>query len=388
MMWMLYTGLVVAQADEVDCSEKAVEAAAIQIVQMRGDDAAQAFRDLAQCDAKVAYKFVSTTVPTFIPNALGFSAATDAVLTGGEQEVMDWYASLETSEQKGLLRELGNRCRKEESIQTLFLNVANNGTEQFWKSRFHQYITDCRIESLQTLLTTQFEKGVEQGRSQYFSVMSSMARNLEGAALPLLKGALDVAEDGEVQVNLVAALYEAVLESNENHADDKKLVRDVTVGGIDAVFSNAPRLQSEALLQARTVLTSLDAEQEADELAGYMYKSHRQPEGEYVWGLVVVENATCKNGKEKQRIYTSSIVEPGMNWADQLSEKIQDVVSVQWEMDLAKRCKGTGEVQYIISDLPIANPDALEVWQTEQRTANTNANVKKVILLNKDPLEI
>ena len=388
MMWMMYTGLAVAQADEVDCSEGAVEAATIQIVQMRGDDAAQAFRDLAKCDATVANKFVSTTVPTFVPNALGFAAAADAVLTGGEQDVMKWYATLETSEQKGLLRELGNRCRKEEGIQTLFLNVANNGTQQFWKSRFHQYITDCRIEPIQTLLTNQFEKGVEQGRSQYFSVMSSMARNLEGEALPLLKGALDLAEDGEVQVNLVASLYEAVLESNENHADDKKLVRDVTLGGIDAVFSNADRLQPEALLQARMVLTSLEAEQEADELAGYMYKSHRQPEGEYIWGLVVVENATCKNGKEKQRIYTSSIVEPGINWADQLSEKIEDVVSVQWEMDLAKRCKGAGDVQYVISETPIANPDALEVWQTEQRTAHTNANVKKVILLNKDPLKI
>ena len=107
-----------------------------------------------------------------------------------------------------------------------------------------------------------------------------------------------------------------------------------------------------------------------------------------MWGLVVVENATCKNGKEKQRLYLSSVVEGGTNWADQLPERIQDAVEVQWEMDLAERCKGTGEVEYILTELPISNLDALNVWQTEQKEAKLNANVKKPILLIKDPLEI
>ena len=72
-------------------------------------------------------------------------------------------------------------------------------------------------------------------------------------------------------------------ENNQNH-DDKKLVRDVTVAGIDAIFGTASTLTPEAL-QARTVLTSLEAEAESD-AAGFMYNVHRQPDGRFMWGLV------------------------------------------------------------------------------------------------------
>lgn len=365
-----------------------VEEASVEIVKKRGDDAAEAFHALVECDAEVAKRFTTTTVPTFFPSAVGYTAAADAVVVGGEESVRKWYKSLEPGEKKGLLRELGNRCQKEETIQQYFLNVAENGTDEFWKSRYHQYIKDCRVDSMQSILTTQFNKGLEQGRSQYFSVMSAMARNLEGQSIPILKETLQQTDDGELQVNIIAAIFEAVDENNQNHADDKKLVRDVTVAGIDAIFGTAATLTPEALLQARTVLTSLEAEAESDELAGFMYNVHRQPDGRFMWGLVVVENATCKNGKEKQRMYLSSVVESGTNWSDQLPERIKDAVDVQWEMDLAERCKGTGEVEYLLTDLPISNLDALSVWQTEQKEAKLNANIKKPIILPKDPLEI
>ena len=365
-----------------------IEEASAEIVKKRGDDAAEAFHALVECDAEVAKKFTITTVPTFFPSAVGYTAAADAVVVGGEESVRKWYKSLEPGEKKGLLRELGNRCQKEESIQQYFLNVAGNGSDEFWKSRYHQFIKDCRVESMQALLTTQFEKGVDQGRSQYFSVMSAMARNLEGQSIPILKDTLQGTDDGEVQVNVIAAIFEAVDENNQNHADDKKLVRDVSLAGVDAVFGTASSLKPEALKQARTVLTSLGAEAESDELAGFMYNVHRQPNGRFMWGLVVVENATCKNGKEKQRFYLSSVVEGGTNWADQLPERIKDAVEVQWEMDLAERCKGTGEVEYLLTELPLSNLDALSVWQTEQKEAQLNSNVKKPIILPKDPLEI
>jgi len=84
----------------------------------------------------------------------------------------------------------------------------------------------------------------------------------------------------------------------------------------------------------------------------------------------------------------SSILETGTNWADQLQEQIEDAVSVQWEMDLAKRCKGTGTVEYIITELPIANQDALQVWLQEKRDEKLNTEIKKPVLLVKDPLKI
>jgi hypothetical protein len=384
---MLYAFIIQAAFAETDktCDVKAIST---EIVSKRGDAAAEAYHALVGCDQEVAKKFTVTTVPTFFPSAIGYTAAADAVVIDGDKTVYDWYKTLDTSEQKGLLRELGNRCQQEPAIQEYFLNVAQNKTAEFWNARYHQYITDCRVEPLQTLLKSQLEQGVEQGRSQYFSVMSAMARNLEGEALPKLKELLASTDDGEVQVNIIASIFEAVDESNQNHADDKKLVRDVTIAGIDAVYSNKETLAPEAVLQARTVLTALDAEAESDELAGFMYKPLQQPDGTYMWGLVVVENATCKNGKEKQRLYISSLVEGGTNWADQVSERVKDVAGVQWDLNLAVSCKGTGETLYLLSDTPIPNLDALHVWQTEQKESHLNSNVKKPIVITKDALGI
>ena len=106
-----------------------VEEASVAIVSKRGDDAAEAFHALIGCDAEVAKKFIVTTVPTFFPSNIGYTAAVDAVVAGGEDSVRTWYKTLEAGEKKGLLRELGNRCQDEEKIQQYFLNVANNGTD-------------------------------------------------------------------------------------------------------------------------------------------------------------------------------------------------------------------------------------------------------------------
>ena len=387
-MILLIASMQMVFAEDTGCTVENIEEASTQIVKMRGDAAAEAFHQLALCDASVAQKFVSTTVPTFHPNAVGYMAAGDAVLVGGAESVMKWHKTLDVGEQKGLLRELGNRCQKEDAIQQLFLDIAGNGTDEFWSSRVYQYLTDCRVESLQTLMLEQYAKGMDQGSAQYFSVMAAMARNLEGAAIPHLKADLEKSEDAEVQVNLIATIFEAVDENNENHADDKQMTQEVAGVGVQAIYEHAGKLQPEALLQARTVLDSLEAEAEADELAGYMYKAHQQPDGQYMWGLLVVENATCKKGNKKQRIYMSSILETGTNWADQLPEQIEDAVAVQWEMDLAKRCKGTGDVEYIISELPIVNSDALQVWLQEKRDEKLNTEIKKPVILVKDSLKI
>ena len=283
---------------------------------------------------------------------------------------------------------MGNRCQKEETIQQYFLNVANNGTDEFWKSRYHQFIKDCRVESMQSVLTTQFEKGVDQGRSLYFSVMSAMARNLEGQAIPVLKETLEKTEDGEVQVNTIASILEAVDESNQNHADDKKLVRDVTVAGIDAIFGTAATLEPEALLQARTVLTSLEAEAESDALAGFMYKVHRQPDERFMWGLVVVENATCKMAKRNSDCTYLQLLKAEQIGLTNYLNALRTLWKYNGKWIWQNVVNFTGEVEYILTELPISDLDALNVWQTEQKEAKLNTNVKKPIILIKDPLEI
>ena len=58
---------------------------------------------------------------------------------------------------------------------------------------------------MQSILTTQFEKGVDQDFT-YFSMMSAMARNLEGSDTCLERD-IGATEDGELQVNVIAAIF-------------------------------------------------------------------------------------------------------------------------------------------------------------------------------------
>ena len=110
---------------------------------------------MVECDAEVAkvHRHYGTNV---FPSSIGYTAATDAIVIGGEAAVRKWYKSLEPGEKKGSASRNGQSLSKEESIQQYFLNVAENGTDEFWKSRYHQYIKDCPLESMQSVLTTQF----------------------------------------------------------------------------------------------------------------------------------------------------------------------------------------------------------------------------------------
>lgn len=357
-----------------------------EIVKYTGDAAATAFVGLSECAPDVAKKYISTTVPTFFGTEEGTQAAVVAVKLGGATTVLDWMKTLEPSEQKVLLRSLGNDCQKDEVVRQMFLDVAANDPERFWGNRFYQYLSECRVESIQTVLQDKFHEGTDQGYSQYFGVASVYARNLESVSIPILSEALANATDGNVQSNLISAISEAVTTTLENHADDKKLVRDVNVAGVDAIFGKASTLTPEALTQARISLTALNAEAEVDELAGFYYQSYKQPDGNLLWGLVIVEDAVCKKGKLKQRIHVSSIVEPGTNWADTLVDRVQEPAEYQWGLKLGEECKGTSEIKYLVTDKPVHNQEELLVWQQEQLTTHRNTELKKIVLLEVESL--
>lgn len=377
--------LIAAAFANPDCEELTSHK---EIVKYTGDAAATAFIGLSECTPDVAKKYISTTVPTFFGTEVGTQAAVTAVKLGGAKTVLDWMTTLEPSEQKVLLRSLGNDCQQDEVVRQMFLDVAANDPERFWGNRFYQYLSECRVDSIQTLLQDKFHEGTDQGYAQYFSVASVYARNLESISIPILSEALAKATDGNVQSNLISSISEAVTTTLENHADDKKLVRDVGIAGIDAIFGKASMLTPEALTQARISLTALNAEAEVDELAGYYYQSYKQPDGNLLWGLVIVEDAVCKKGKPKQRIHVTSIVEPGTNWADTLTQRVQEPAEYQWGLKLGEECKGTSETRYFVTEKPVHNQEELLVWQQEQLKAYRNTELSKIILLEVDPLSL
>ncbi len=92
----------------------------------------------------------------------------------------------------------------------------------------------------------------------------------------------------------------------------------------------APAWPDKAVEQARITLRTLGDERASDTLVLVRYKSVLQKEGGLLYGAVVVEDATCKNGKHEQVVHTAEVEDPGQTWPDQLREKVNESVRHGW----------------------------------------------------------
>ena len=353
-----------------------------------GDAAAVAFIALARCDPDKARHFAKTTVSTFYPNQKGYEAVVWTLRLGEQQLAMSWMNRLDPSEKKEFLRMLGNSCQKNKIVQDFFIDKAENHAEIFWKHRYYQYLLSCRVEPIQEVLANQVDIGLEQDRSQYFAVMSAYARNLEYNSLPKLGERLALSDDGEVQINIISAIFEAVDETTKNHPEDNKMLSDVNKDSVKIIVDSAYKLEKTALNRARISLTAMGAEAESDSMAGYYYNEQKQDDETLLWGVVAVENATCKNGKLKQSIHSGSIVEQGNTWADQLEERVSEVAVFAWEINLAKSCKGESEILYFVPAKPFSNMDEYVVWSEKIKLEQRNAEVKKTIIFDHDAINL
>ena len=75
-----------------------------------------------------------------------------------------------------------------------------------------------------------------------------------------------------------------------------------------------------------------------------------------------VETANCENGKVMQRVQTASVKEGGNTWGDQAEGKVKEAVEVGWTLDLAERCKGTGDIGVHVSDAPLKGKAEINAW--------------------------
>ena len=360
-----------------------------QLIDNTGDKAAKAFTELAQCDASKAKRFAKNSIINFIGSEDGYQAALQGIRIGEEKYVLEWMnQQLGPDEQKQFLRTLGDACQKTNEVQNFFVNSAQNNTDIFWKNRYYQYVTDCRVEPIQQILEKQLQLGVDQGRPLYFAVASAYARNLEAKSIPLLAEQLSNTQEEEIQANLIVAMFEAVEESKKNHPEDRKLQTEANKLLIETLSNHAEKLTPAGILQARKTLTILEAEAESDALAGLYYAANKQSDDTFIWGVVVVENATCKKDKLKQNIFHAPIHESGMMWADQVEEKAKPSIEYGWDVNLATQCKGTSEILYFVPESPFANIDEYDAWAKQLIESQKNPEVKKTLVLQKEDLSL
>jgi hypothetical protein len=387
MSIVLLISLALAQSpEENECD---VTALSKVITSSTGDAAAKAFTKLAECDSKKANHFAKTTISTFLVTEDGLEAAVAGMKIGADKYVLDWMndSELPPDEKKKILRRFGEECSTEQIVQQFFINSAANDPERFWGKRYYQYLKSCKSPEITSIYTTKLDEGIGQGRSQFFAVASAYARNAEAQSFDKLSELLESTEDGEVQVNLIIAMYEAIDEMKKNNSEDPNASNELRNKTVEKIVAVADRLQPNALNQARTTLDALGAEAESDSMSGFYFKRKKQEDNSYLWGIVVSETATCKNGKIKQNIHTAPIIDSdGKIWPDELEELITGDGFTDWDFTLAKDCKGTSEDLFFFSTEPFANMDEYKVWSGNIKKEQASKDAKKVVDFEQDPL--
>ena len=375
---MLLPFIMVASAQAQDC-----RALSKDILSVGPHEAAPMFQQLSECDAPAAKRVAPTVIPTLIGESDGFNAAVAAINVGAGSTVMDWMASLQRDEQSRGVRALGKTCQDSEAVQSFLVSAAADMGDRFWTERWYRSLAECRSASTTQLLVDRVEAGAGEDRSSFFGVVEAYAVNVGLDALPKLSTLVETESDLEMQVNLIGAFADASQAGTLKGLDAR-----IAEKAADAVRGLAPKLPAQTMDKARVTLQTLMDEAGADQLVALRYQDLQQSDGSLLYGAVVFENASCKNDKVAQRYHVAEAHDPGQTWPDQLEEKVRTSVELNWSLNLAERCKGTGEVVYLLPEEPFADKDAFRAWVKEVVRKNTNADVKKAVRVDAEPIQL
>ena len=375
---MLLPFIIAASVQAQDC-----RALATDILSAGPHEAAPMYQQLSECDPAAAKRVAPTVIPNLIGESDGFSAAVAAINVGAGSTVMDWVGGLQRDEQSRGVRAFGKACQDSEAVQSFLVSAAEEMGNRFWAQRWYRALAECRSEATTKLLVERVEAGAGDDRSAFFGVVEAYAVNLGLDALPKLSALVEAESDLEMQVNLIGAFADASQAGTLTGLDAK-----IAEKAADAVRALAPKLPAETMDKARATLQTLMDEAGADQLVALRYKDLQQSDGTLLYGAVVFENANCKNEKVAQRYHVAAALDPGQTWPDQLEEKVRTSVELNWSLNLAERCKGTGEVVYLLPEQPFADKDAFRAWVKDMVRKNTNAEVKKAIRVDAEPIQL
>jgi len=377
---MLTTLLLVGTAIAGDCD---VPTLSENLKTAGPHEAAPLFVTLAGCDAKAAGKLAPKVIPTLIGEAEGFKAAVSAIEVGAGQTVMTWMAGLQRDEQSRAVRAFGKSCQDSAAIQGFLIQAEQSLGDRFWTDRWYRALTECRSPATTGLLTAKIDAGLGNDRGAFFSIVEAYAVNLGAGALSKLTALAEAETDLELQINLVGAFADAAQAGTVSGLQPK-----IAEAAAQAVRAMAPKLAPRAVDKARMTLNVLLDEAGSDALVAVRYSDRLQDDQTLLYGTVVFENATCKNGKLAQRVHVAEAIDAGQTWPDQLEEKIKSTVELNWSLNLAARCKGEGEVKYFTPSEPFASDEAMREWVKDTIRKNTNTEDKKAVRVDEEAISL
>lgn len=376
--------IVLSLLFSLDAAAQDCRALPREIAKATPTQASVLFVQLADCDAAVAKRVAPTVMPQVLPDEGGQKAAVAAVRVGADAQVTTWIQGLQPDDRARVVRALGDACNDSTAVQRYFVTQASALGEDFWTDRWYRALGACSAARIQELLSARLDRGLAQDRALFFGVLEAYARSAGAAAIPRLGELAQKVNDAEAEVNIIAAFPDAANVGAVGGMDDaaaKKAVR--------TIVSLAPELSPKAVEQARLTLQTLGAELESDQMAAIRYKDAKQDGDTFLWGLIAVEDASCKGGKKPmQRFHSARVIDRGNTWADQLLEKAQTSAETVWTLDLAERCKVEGETRYFVPDAPFADAAAWQTWVDTIIRDNSSDAVKKPIKIEEEPIRL
>ncbi len=350
---LLATQLAHAQ----DCDAKAMVA---EIDEASPRAVAALYVQLADCDTEAANDAAQAAFAKILSGDEGVMAAAAGVRVGASTVVREWVANLISDERASTLAGMGETCADEPSLVGFFVESEGELGERFWRDRWHRALSDCRAPEIQDLLRDAFQdESVQHDGSRFGSILEVFCSNARADAIPWLK-ALIFTTGEENQLHVMSAFANAAgvgtLEGMDATAAKE---------AIAAILEVTPKLPAKVVEQARITLQSLGAATEADNLATVRYAAEQQPDGRFMWGAIAVETATCKKGDTRLLVLHAPVYEPGHRWPDQMQPAVDAAVDAGWEMELAKKCKGTSRKEVIVSSAPFADEAAYTAWRDE-----------------------
>jgi hypothetical protein len=377
---MLISLLMATTAFAQDCDTRTMSK---EILAAGPHEAAPMFVQLAQCDGPAAARVAGKVIPTLIGESDGFNAAVTAIKVGAGVSVMAWMPTLQRDEMSRAIRAFGKECQASEKVQGFLIEAHKTLGDQFWTDRWYRALTECRTDAVTGLLAQYVDGGAGEDRGVFFGVIEAYATNAGPVAIGKLTALIESEEDLEMKINLINSFSDAAQAG--------------TVAGLNAETASiaaaalrtlGPKLPTKAVDQARITLSVLQDEEGSDKLVVQRFKEVAQEDGALMYGVVVYETATCKNGKLKQRYHVAEVSDPGQTWPDQLEEKLKSTVEINWKLNLAGSCKGEGEIKYLTPPAPFADEAGFKLWVKEVTRKNTSPDVKKATRIDEEPIEL
>jgi len=366
-------------ANAQDCDAPALAQETAEATPM---SAARAYVQLAACDAGMAKSVADATLPRLLAGEEANQAAVAAIKAGAPDAVVTWMGGLQSDERTRAIRDLGEACNENDEVQAFFIDRAAKLGDKFWSDRWYRALTTCRQPSVQSILSAELDKGLGADRLRYFAVLETYARSSGAAALERLQTIAKDIDDPEAEVNVVAAFADAARVGTPEGAD-----ASTAAAASAAITAVAGDLTAKGVEQARMTLLALGDEQGSDDLMAVRYKAVDQGGGNFLWGVIAEEKATCKNGKVAQRMHVSLVHERGNTWPDQLQDKVEAASAVNWDLNLAEKCKGTGETTWHLPSAPFANEADFKSW-ADKIIDDKKDDAAKFTRLDPEPLKI